>query len=427
MKNRKGKLNFLIIVIMIIINLAFAYFYNSSVRRIVSEVAYNDYVSLQSQNVLLISKLKEVEDISEWNAMLDGFEECIYIFDKDGQTVAKTENSRVSAFDAKVRTPFEYKGEAYLLRSSIYLLRNYVDNRINVTQFIVVELIFIFMALVIFVLIIYSFLLRPFRVIYKAIEEYDRSGTIMDIKLKGFAGRVYRRFSTMARKLDSQQMNQRRIIASISHDIKTPLTSIMGYSERLKKDNLSEERKQRYLNTVYDKAVDIRTLVDEFDEYLGYNLSYGIKKSKLTVEDIEKCIINDYSDDFAQAGIDFEIINHTNKDAEILADIQKLKRVCSNIFTNSIKHFKGEPKIIRLEISADAGMIVFRFSDNGEGVDEDKMNLIFEPLYTSDEGRKVAGLGLAICKEIVDVHYGKIYAEKSDLGGLAVCVELPRG
>lgn len=427
MKNRKGKLNFLIIVIMIIINLAVAYFYNSSVRRIVSEVAYNDYVSLQSQNVLLISKLKEVEDISEWNAMLDGFEECIYIFDKDGQTVAKTENSKVSAFDAKVRTPFEYKGEAYLLRSSIYLLRNYVDNRINVTQFIVVELIFIFMALVIFVLIIYSFLLRPFRVIYKAIEEYDRSGTIMDIKLKGFAGRVYRRFSTMARKLDSQQMNQRRIIASISHDIKTPLTSIMGYSERLKKDNLSEERKQRYLNTVYDKAVDIRTLVDEFDEYLGYNLSYGIQKSKLTVEDIEKCIINDYSDDFTQAGIDFEIINHANKDAEILADIQKLKRVCSNIFTNSIKHFKGEQKIIRLEISADGGMIVFRFSDNGEGVDEDKMNLIFEPLYTSDEGRKVAGLGLAICKEIVDVHYGKIYAEKSDLGGLAVCVELPRG
>jgi len=283
------------------------------------------------------------------------------------------------------------------------------------------------MALVIFVLIIYSFLLRPFRVIYKAIEEYDRSGTIMDIKLKGFAGRVYRRFSTMARKLDSQQMNQRRIIASISHDIKTPLTSIMGYSERLKKDNLSEERKQRYLNTVYDKAVDIRTLVDEFDEYLGYNLSYGIQKSKLTVEDIEKCIINDYSDDFTQAGIDFEIINHANKDAEILADIQKLKRVCSNIFTNSIKHFKGEQKIIRLEISADGGMIVFRFSDNGEGVDEDKMNLIFEPLYTSDEGRKVAGLGLAICKEIVDVHYGKIYAEKSDLGGLAVCVELPRG
>jgi signal transduction histidine kinase len=55
------------------------------------------------------------------------------------------------------------------------------------------------------------------------------------------------------------------------------------------------------------------------------------------------------------------------------------------------------------------------------------MKLIFEPLYTSDEGRKVAGLGLAICKEIVEVHDGRIYAEKSDMGGLTICVELPRG
>ena len=53
--------------------------------------------------------------------------------------------------------------------------------------------------------------------------------------------------------------------------------------------------------------------------------------------------------------------------------------------------------------------------------------MIFEPLYTSDEGRKVAGLGLSICREIVEVHYGQIYAEKSEMGGLTVCVELPRG
>ena len=201
----------------------------------------------------------------------------------------------------------------------------------------------------------------------------------------------------------------------------------MGYSEQLKKDNLSEERKQRYLNTVYDKAVDIRTLVDEFDEYLGSNLSYGMNKIKVTVDEIEKCIRDDYMDDLRQAEIEFEIINHTDKDAEILADIQKFKRVCSNLFTNSIKHFKGDEKKIRLDITSEDEMIVFRFSDNGEGVPEDKMKLIFEPLYTSDEGRKVAGLGLAICKEIVEVHDGRIYAEKSDMGGLTICVELPRG
>ena len=78
----------------------------------------------------------------------------------------------------------------------------------------------------------------------------------------------------MTKNLERQQQNQRRIIASISHDIKTPLTSIMGYAERLSKDNVTQERKERYLDTVYTKSVEIQQLVNEFDEYLGYNLRY---------------------------------------------------------------------------------------------------------------------------------------------------------
>lgn len=422
------RVNFIIISVMIVVNITFAYVFNASVRRIMGEVAYNDYITLQSQNVRIVEELKKTGNVADWNTIINAYEENICIFDKDGKVVAKTENSKASALDAKVRTPFEFKGEAYLLRTSMYILRDYVGSSKGVVKFVIVELLLVIMALTIFVLIVYSAMLRPFRVVYKAIEEYDRSGKLMDIKLKGFAGKVYRCFGSMAKNLESQQQNQRRIIASISHDIKTPLTSIMGYSERLKKDNLSPERKERYLNTVYDKAVDIRTLVDEFDEYLGYNLSYGIKKTKITVKEIEECLLKDYRDDFRQAGIDFEIINHADKDAGIFGDIQKLKRVGSNIFANSVKHFSqdGEKKI-RLEIFAEGEMIVMKFSDNGEGVPEDKLEMIFEPLYTSDEGRKVAGLGLSICREIVEVHYGRIYAEKSEMGGLTVCVELPRG
>ena len=417
MKNRQGKLNILVIVVMIVLNLAFAYFYNSYVRRVVSEVAYNDYISLQSQNALIIGKLKEFDDSSRWNEILEEYEEYIMIFDKDGNVVAKTENSRFSAFDAKVRTPFEYKGEAYILRSSIYLLRGYIGTKRNVTQFIIIELLFVAFALFILITIIYSVMLRPFRVVYKAIEEYDRSGKLMEIKLKGYAGRVYRRFASMAKNVESQQQNERRIIASISHDIKTPLTSIMGYSERLKKEKLTPERKERYINTVYDKAVDIRTIVDEFDEYLGYNMPYEMKKRKITVGEIKKCLISDYADDFMLSGISFEIRNHADEEAEIMGDIQRLKRVCSNILSNSVKHFKGDEKKILVEIFPADEMIAVKFSDNGKGVPEEKLELIFEPLYTSDEGRKVAGLGLSICREITEAHDGRIYAEKGEGGG----------
>ena len=101
--------------------------------------------------------------------------------------------------------------------------------------------------------------------------------------------------------------------------------------------------------------------------------------------------------------------------------------MCSNIFTNSVKHFKDDNKRIVVEIMKLDGVIAFRFSDNGKGVPDDKLELIFEPLYTSDEGRKVAGLGLSICREITEAHDGRIYAEKSEMGGLAVTVELPAG
>ena len=201
----------------------------------------------------------------------------------------------------------------------------------------------------------------------------------------------------------------------------------MGYSEQLKKNNLSEERRERYINTVYEKAVDIRTILSEFDEYLGYKLSYEMKKRKYLVSELEKVLINDYADDFSLAGIDFRVNNFTDSETQLNCDLQKLKRVYGNIITNSIKHSGSQEKKIRITISETKDSVFFVFADNGEGVPEDKLEMIFEPLYTSDEGRRVAGLGLSICRGIVEAHDGTIYAEKSELGGLAVCIELPKG
>ncbi len=426
MITRNRRINFLIIILMIIINVSFAYFYNTSVSRSMAEAANKDYGILQQQNSLIIETLK-MSDVSKWDEIIESYDEYIVIYDKENQVIARTDMGSLSAFDVKVRTPFELNGEAYLLRTSAYFFRDYGNGSREMVKFIAIEFFIILTALIIFVLIIYSFMLRPFRVVYKAIEEYDRSGKLMDIKLKGYAGKVYRRFASMAKNVESQQQNERRIIASISHDIKTPLTSIMGYSERLKKDNLTVERRERYIDTVYDKAVDIRTIVDEFDEYLGCNLPYEMKKSKISVSEIEKCLLNDYADDFMLSGISFELRNHADEESTIKGDIQKLKRVCSNILSNSVKHFTGEEKKIVVEIFPADEMIAVKFSDNGEGVPEDKLELIFEPLYTSDEGRKVAGLGLSICREITEAHDGRIYADKSDMGGLAITVELPRG
>ena len=423
--SQNRKLNFLLIVVMIITTFSFAFSYNAAVSRAVTEAASNDFKILQEKNMDIVGVLKSKKDISEWAEVIEQYEETIYIFDKDSNVIFRKGNS--TALDVKVRTSFEYKGETYLLRSSVYLLRDYVGDSRGVIRFISVELLIGITALFIFICIIYNAMLKPFRVVYRAIEEYDRSGKLLDIRPKGYAGKVYKRFASMAKNLDGQQMDQRRIIASISHDIKTPLTSIMGYSEQLKKNNLSEERRERYINTVYEKAVDIRTILSEFDEYLGYKLSYEMKKRKYLVSELEKVLINDYADDFSLAGIDFRVNNFTDSETQLNCDLQKLKRVYGNIITNSIKHSGSQEKKIRITISETKDSVFFVFADNGEGVPEDKLEMIFEPLYTSDEGRRVAGLGLSICRGIVEAHDGTIYAEKSELGGLAVCIELPKG
>ena len=324
--------------------------------------------------------------------------------------IAKSKENTWTALDVKVQTPFEFKGEAYLIISSVYLLEDYVADVKAIAKFIFMELLLVVSALILMVFVIYTLLLRPFTKLYRAIEEYDKTGELEKTDIKGYAGKVYRRFVSMTENLEANQKNQKRIIASISHDIKTPLTSIMGYAERLQKSDISEERKKRYLSTVYEKSFEIKQQT---------------AKSVYSADRIAQAIRKDYETDLEDAGVSLSVNNYAD-DAQVEIDKLKFKRVFGNIFANSVKHFKTDKKIIRVDIKADKRTVYFYISDNGEGVPEENLELIFEPLYTSDAGRKVAGLGLSICREIIDAHLGRIYAQKSDIGGLEVVIELDR-
>ena len=154
-------------------------------------------------------------------------------------------------------------------------------------------------------------------------------------------------------------------------------------------------------------------------------MSDKVDSVRLSTKQLCEQIIAEYADELESEGVRFEVINNAER-AYVTVDKPKLNRVIGNIVSNSLKHFKGEEKHIRVMLTEKKNSIYMKIDDNGEGVAEDKLELIFEPLYTSDEGRKVAGLGLAICREIIESHGGSIHAEKSELGGLAVCIELPK-
>lgn len=418
---------FLVIFILLAAVVAFAFSYNASVTTAVANAAYNDNEVLREYNNEIIKKLTKEPSVENWSAIVEQYEEVVIVIENsDNDVVTRSQGRNWTALDVKVQTPFEYKGNAYLIKSSVYLLRDYITDVRVLVEFVFVEFLIGLSALSVLVLIIYTILLRPYKVIYNAIEEYDKTGKFKKVKIRGYAGQVYRRFASVTESLTRQQDNERRIIASISHDIKTPLTSIMGYTERLKNDGISSERKEKYLDTVYFKSREIHQLVDEFDEYLSYNMIKELRTEPVKVIDIVSSLRQDYADELENAGIGFEIRNTCSESVKISADRQKLTRVFSNIITNSLKHFDKEEKLINVDVYADRRKLCIDFSDNGEGVGDDKYEIIFEPLYTSDKGRKVAGLGLANCREIIAAHDGRIYAEKSELGGLKICIEFNR-
>lgn len=242
---------FLTILVLLAAVIAFAFSYNSSVTTAVTNAAYNDNETLLAYNNEIIKKLIAEPSVENWPAIVEQYEEVVIVIENsENDVVTRSEGRSWTALDVKVQTPFEYKGNAYLIKSSVYLLRDYITDVRVLVQFVFIEFLIGLSALSVLVLLIYTIMLRPYRLIYHAIEEYDKTGQLKKIPVRGYAGQVYRRFVSVTENLTRQQDNQRRIIASISHDIKTPLTSIMGYTERLKSDTVSPERKEKYLDTV---------------------------------------------------------------------------------------------------------------------------------------------------------------------------------
>lgn len=421
------KLNFFAILIVMAIILSFAHNYNSYVKSAYAETSDNIRDIIKCYNEEIIAKLLEEDSSENWSQTAQEYQELAIEIENSGNVVLvenKGENFKKPA--VKVRTPFIFQEQVFIIESSMFVFKDYSEGICGeLADFILIEFFLGMAFLSVFVFAIYIFMLKNYKILDETIEEYEKTGKLRKTALKGYAGHIYNRFKSMIENLERQRKNQQNMIASISHDIKTPLTSVMGYAERLSKDNLSDERRRRYLEIIYGKSVELRELVNEFDEYISFNLAQEKEKDVIDTDYLAQKLFEDFSDDLELSGIDFNV-NNLAGNVEICVNQKKLKRVFSNIFSNCEKHFEKELKKINVDIFCDKEKLYINISDNGKGVKKEDLEIIFEPLYTSDEGRKVSGLGLAICREIINSHAGSIYAKESELGGLAVCIELER-
>ncbi|MDD5936815.1 MAG: HAMP domain-containing sensor histidine kinase [Clostridiales bacterium] len=221
------------------------------------------------------------------------------------------------------------------------------------------------------------------------------------------------------------QQKKQEMIAGISHDLKSPLTSVKGYARGILEGVAdTEEKQQRYLRQIEAKAEEMEHLIDELFLYSK------LETNKVSYQ-FEKCEINQYveaiQEEYEEAGVQIEL-GLSATDAYTLIDINHMNRVLRNIINNSIKYNLRSDLRIKLQVIVEEKKIRIEVADNGIGVDEDKLPHIFESFYRADEERrspeKGSGLGLAIVKNIVEAHHGSVRAKNS--GGLVIAIELPR-
>lgn len=408
-----------LVMIAFLINILLLYgYYNYFLSNEISQ--YNNEIQqqLQTEADQISTELKDTRDFE--SALIRISQEknmIIHVEDEDGKAVFHTGNETGVNVETSASSLFHYNNRIYLLKLTKPILLTDLSSFDIALNLFKAEVIIICFILLSIAFIVYFQYAKPIIRLKESMEHYKTGIRPKKIMRLDEIGSLQNRFVELTDTIEDEKQKQNRIIASISHDIKTPLTSVMGYAERLKKNSLPDEKHEQYVNTIYNKSVSIKNLIEEFDEYLSYHMRGELKLQRITTLQLCGILRSDYEEEFKERGIAFNI-NNDETDELLFVDISKMRRVFGNIIGNSLKHLNKTGPLIDVLCETKEESVFFSVEDNGTGVTKEELNNIFEPFYTSDKSRSVAGLGLSICKEIVESHGGEIWAENKKRKGL---------
>lgn len=221
--------------------------------------------------------------------------------------------------------------------------------------------------------------------------------------------------SAMAAKEAEQRKND--LIVYLAHDLKTPLTSVIGYLTLLRDEpQISEEMRARYTGIALEKAERLEELTNEFFDITRFNLTtLSLETERRNLSRMLEQIAFEFQPVLTEKGL--QISTDIEPGIEILCDPDKLERVFDNLLRNAVNYsYEGTKITLTLKKSGDNAEICIR--NSGKTIPSEKLEHIFEQFFRLDSSRASAtggaGLGLAIAKEIVELHGGSIQAESEN-------------
>ncbi len=227
--------------------------------------------------------------------------------------------------------------------------------------------------------------------------------------------------------LKEETTRKNDLIAYLAHDLKTPLTSTIGYLSILDEiDDMPKEQQKKYIGVALDKSYRLEELINELFDIARFNSEEIIlEKEELNLNLMIEQIIDDFYPILKELNKNIEL--KTKDNMKLYADPDKLSRVFGNIVKNAINYSSEESNII-INIEKTDSDIIVEVKNKGKQIPKEKLDRLFEKFYRADSSRTSktggSGLGLAIAKDIVELHNGAITAESNE-NETTFRVELP--
>ncbi|MFQ8966296.1 MAG: sensor histidine kinase [Lactobacillus gasseri] len=225
--------------------------------------------------------------------------------------------------------------------------------------------------------------------------------------------------STVASMEEERQIEQSKddLITNVSHDIRTPLTSIIGYLGLLKSSELNEDQ-AKYIKIAYDKALQMKALAEDLFEYTTLRSSTNNKLvlAPLHVNSMLEQVAAGFELEAEKKNITFNVVTRP-RDLVIDADAKMIVRMLNNLISNALKYGHGATEINLIANKVNNKFVELRVENNGEQIPKKSLQKIFDRFYRVEISRNLktggTGLGLAITKSIVDLHGGTIKCQST--------------
>ena len=233
--------------------------------------------------------------------------------------------------------------------------------------------------------------------------------------------------SSQSRLIQQKQSEQayKRLMTSLSHDVRTPLTTLIGYLDAVHRQLVTGDEREAYMETARKKAHDLKEYIDILFDWFRLNSDeFAMDREILEAAELTRNILIDWIPVFEDTGFDYDI-QIPDRPAQVSLDAECYRRILNNLIQNVLSHSHGS--WVEIRMLQKAREVSISVSDNGVGMESEDLKHIFERLYKCDRARseKGSGLGLSIAQQLTEKMGGRITVQSQPGKGTRFTLTFP--